>query len=91
MIHNAIGLVTVFCGIIFGRNDKTSPFSSSAIHGLYNIYHFLFVAKGPVDLVVVTSAQVHHDMLIAEKEHHCAGVLELIHRVVIRHLGVGFF
>jgi len=30
--------------------------------------------------------QVDHDVFIAEKRHHRAGIVELVHRVEVRHL-----
>ena len=34
------------------------------VNGLHNVDHLLLVLHGPVDLVVVTSAKVNHDVLV---------------------------
>ena len=46
----------------------------------------LLVVERPGDLVVVARAQVDHDVLVAEEEHHRAGVVQLVHVVEVRHL-----
>ena len=43
----------------------------------------LLVFHGPVDLVVVSGAQVNHHVLVAEEEHDGAGVVELVHLVEV--------
>ena len=48
--------------------------------------HLLLVVEGPRDLVVVTRAEVDHDVLVAEEEHDGAGVVQLVHVVEVRHL-----
>jgi len=40
----------------------------------------------PIYLVVITSPQINHDMLITIKEHHRAGVIQFIHLVEIWYL-----
>jgi hypothetical protein len=47
---------------------------------------YLLVLHGPVDLVIVTGAQIDHDVLVAKKEHDGAGIVQLIHLVEVRHL-----
>lgn len=46
----------------------------------------LLVVEGPRDLVVVSGAEIDHDVLVSEKEHHGAGVVQLVHIVEVRHL-----
>lgn len=61
-------LVSVLCGVVFGRHHQAPAFAGTAVHGLYDIDHLLLVLHGPVDLVVVACAQVNHDVLVPEKE-----------------------
>ena len=58
--------VSVLSGIIFGRNDETPSFSCSPVHGLDDVNHLLLVLKWPVDFVVVSRAQVHHNVFVSE-------------------------
>ena len=39
----------------------------------------LFVLHGPIDLVVVSRAQINHDVLVTEEEHTGARVVQLVH------------
>lgn len=79
--------VTILGGVIFGGDDQTAPFPCASIYSLNNVDEFLFVLQGPIDLVVVASTKIDHDMLVAEEEHHRWGVIQFIHGVKIRHLG----
>ena len=58
--------VSVLCGVIFGRDDETAPLPGSPVHGLDDVYHLLLVLHGPVDFVVVSRAQVHHNVFVSE-------------------------
>ena len=42
--------------------------SIKPVNGLHNVNHLLLVLHGPVDLVVVTSTQINHDVFVPE--HH---------------------
>lgn len=52
--------------------------------------HLLLVVKCPRYLVVVTGAEIDHDVLVSEEEHHRAGVIELVHIVEVGHLSSFF-
>ncbi len=78
--------VSVLCGVIFGRHNKTSSLPGSPVHGLDNVDHLLLVLHGPVDLVVIAGAQIDHDVLVPEEEHDRAGVVQLVHLVEVGHL-----
>ena len=41
--------------------------SIKPVNGLHNVNHLLLVLHGPVDLVVVTSTQINHDVLVPER------------------------
>lgn len=58
------GSISVFCWVVFWRNNKTSSFPCSSVYCFNNVYHFLFVLHCPVDLVVVACAQINHDVLV---------------------------
>lgn len=45
--------------------------------------HYLLVLHGPVYFVVVTGAQIDHDVLVAKEEHNRAGVIQLVHFVEV--------
>jgi hypothetical protein len=66
-------LVSVLGGIVFWRHDETPPLPRAPVHGLDDVHALLLVLHGPVDLVVVASAQVDHDVLVPErgKEKSC--------------------
>lgn len=63
-------LVSVFGWVVFGGHHKTSSFPCSPVDGLNNVYHLLFVLHCPVDFVVVTRAQVDHDVLVPVEQHN---------------------
>ena len=44
----------------------------------------LLVVHGPIYLVVISSAQINHDVLIPEEKHDRARVIQLVHSVEIR-------
>merc|ERR1711977_317469 len=71
-------LVPPLGGVVLGRHDKTSPLPRAFVHGLDDVDHLLLVGHGPADLVVVTSAEIDHDVLVAEEEHGRAGIVELV-------------
>ena len=78
--------IFIFGGVVLGRNDQTTTFACSSVHRLNNIYEFLFVCQGPVDLVVVTRPKIDHDVLVSEEEHDSARIVQLVHSIEIRHL-----
>ena len=79
-------LISVFGGIIFGRNHQTSSLPRPPVYSLHNVHQLLFVLHGPVDLVVVPRAQVNHDVFVPEEEHGGAGVVQLVHLIEIGNL-----
>lgn len=58
--------ISVFCRIILWWHHQTSSFSRSSVHRFNNVYHLLLVLHCPVDLVVVTGAQINHDVFVPE-------------------------
>eukprot|EP00306_Pavlova_sp_CCMP459_P021172 CAMPEP_0185541328 /NCGR_PEP_ID=MMETSP1381-20130426/1892_1 /TAXON_ID=298111 /ORGANISM="Pavlova sp., Strain CCMP459" /LENGTH=184 /DNA_ID=CAMNT_0028153231 /DNA_START=988 /DNA_END=1543 /DNA_ORIENTATION=- len=67
-------------------DHETASFARTPVDGLDDVDHLLLVCQGPVDLVVVTRAQVDHDMLVPEEEHDSARVVEFVHGVEVGHL-----
>jgi len=57
------------------------------VHNVDDVDELLLVIHGPVDFIVVASAKVNLDLLVAEEEHDGAGVIQLIHVVEVRHFG----
>lgn len=70
----------------FWGDDQPAPLAGSSVDHLHNVDEFLLVRHRPVDLVIVSRAQVNHDVLVAEEEHDRAGVVELVHRIEGWHL-----
>lgn len=58
--------ISVFCRIILWRHHQTSSFSRPSVHRFNNVYHLLLVLHRPVDLIVVTGAQINHDVFVPE-------------------------
>lgn len=71
-------LVSVLGGVVLGRDDEAAALARAAVHRLDDVDHLLLVLQRPVDLVVVAGAQVDHDVLVAEEEHHGARVVQLV-------------
>ena len=59
-----------------GADYETSTLLGAAVDCLDNVDEFLLILKHPIQLVVVTSSEIAHDVLIAEEEHDGAGVVE---------------
>lgn len=77
--------VAVLRTVVLRRYDQSSSFPCSAINSFDYVNHLLLVVEGPIDLVIVTGAQVHHDVLVPEEEHHSAGIVQLVHGVKVWH------
>ena len=58
-------LVSVFGWVILGRHDQTSSLPGSPVDSLHDVNQLLLVLHGPVDLVIVTSSQVDHDVFVS--------------------------
>ena len=54
--------------LTLGRHHQPAPLARAAVHRLHNVDKLLLVVHRPVDLVVVASAQVDHDVLRARDE-----------------------
>ena len=80
------GLVSVLGGVVFGCNNQTTTLPRPTVNCLNNVNELLLVLEGPVDLVVVSSAKINHNVLVPEEEHDCGWVIKLVHCVEIRHL-----
>jgi hypothetical protein len=85
VIHHA-ALVSVFRRVIFGRHHETSSLACPSVDDFNDVRNLLLAVQGPVDLVVVTSSKVDHDVLVSEKKHYGARIVQLVHGVEIRNL-----
>jgi len=61
--------VAIFGGVIFGSDNKTTTLPRTAVDGLDNVDELLIVLQSPIDLVVVASTKIDHDVLVPEEEH----------------------
>lgn len=68
MNHPTQASVSVLGGVVLGRHNQASALTGATVHSLYDVHHLLLVLHGPVDLVVVASAQVNHDVLVPAKK-----------------------
>ena len=71
-------LVSILGGVIFRWYHETSTLSRSTIHSLNDVDHFLFVLERPIDFVVVSGAQIDHDVFVAKEEHNSAGIVQFV-------------
>lgn len=69
--------------VILGANYQTSALLGAPKYGLKNVDELLLVVKNPVQFVVVTGAKIAHYVFVAEEEHDCAGVVQLVHGIEI--------
>jgi hypothetical protein len=79
-------LVSVFRRVIFGRHHETSSLACPSVDDFDDVRNLLLAVQGPVDLVVVTSPKVDHDVLVSKKKHYGARIVQLVHGVEIRNL-----
>ena len=82
-ITHAHSSVSVLCRVVLWRDHETPTLPGAPVDGLHDVHHLLLVLHGPVDLVVVSRAQVDHDVLVAEEEHDGARVVQLVHLVEV--------
>ena len=75
---------TLAYSVTFWRHYKSSPFACSTVDYLHNVNKLLLVVHGPIYLVVISSAQINHDVLIPEEKHDRARVIQFVHSVEIR-------
>ncbi|CAD0203491.1 unnamed protein product [Chrysodeixis includens] len=80
---HCVVLVSVLGGVVLGRHHQTAALARAAVHRLDDVNHLLLVFQRPVDLVVVAGAQIYHNVLVAEEEHHRAGVIQLVHFIKV--------
>ena len=67
-------------------NYKTPALLGAAVDGLDDVDQLLLVLQHPVELVVVSGAEVAEHVLVAPEEEDGAGVVELVHAVEVGHL-----
>lgn len=79
-------LIAVPRGVVLRTDDETTAFLGALVDGLTDIDKLLLVLENKVELVVVTGTQVDHHVLVTEKPHDSARVVELVHLVEIGYL-----
>ena len=62
-----------------GTDNQTTALLCALVDSLDNIDQLLFVLQDPVQLVVVTSSEITHHMLVSVEEHDCHPVVKLVH------------
>ena len=60
--------VPVFCRVVDGARDEAPALARPTVDRLDDIYEILLICHGPVDFVVVSRAEVHHDVLKGDWE-----------------------
>jgi hypothetical protein len=60
--------VSVSCAVILGADHQTSTLLCSPVNGFNNVDELLLVLQHPVELVVVTSSEIAHHVLVAKEE-----------------------
>lgn len=79
-------LVSVSSRVVLRTNNQTSSLLSSSVDGLNNINQLLFILQHPIQLVVITSSEITHHVLVAEEEHDGHGIVKFVHLVEVRDL-----
>jgi hypothetical protein len=63
-------LISIFCRVIFWRHNQTSPLSRTTVNGFDDVNEFLLVFNRPIYFVVISGAQINHNVLVSEEKHH---------------------
>jgi len=72
--------------VIFGTDDQTLALACPSVNTFKNVNKFLFIFQSPCHLVVVSSAEVDHDVSVSKKEHHCHLVVQFVHCIEVWYL-----
>lgn len=75
--------VSVPRAVVLRADHQTSALLRSPVNRLDNVNEFLLILQHPVELVVVTGAEIAHHVLVAEEEEDGAGVVQLVHGIEI--------
>lgn len=70
--------------IVLGTNYEAATLLGTSVDGLDNIDQFLFILQHPVELVIIPSSKITHDMFVPEEKHNGAWIIKLIHLVEVR-------
>ena len=69
--------------LTFGADYQTATLLCTLVDCLDDVDQLLLVLQHPVQLVVVTCAEIAHHVFVAVEEHNCHSVIELVHLVEI--------
>jgi hypothetical protein len=72
--------------VILRAHHQTPSFLRALVNRLNNINKLLLILEHPVQLVVISRAEIAHHVLVAEEEHHRDRVVQLVHLLEIGHL-----
>lgn len=72
--------------LTFRTHDETAPFLSTLVDSFNNVYQLLLIFKHPIQLVVVTCAEIAHHMLVPPEEHDRHGIEKFVHGIEFRYL-----
>jgi hypothetical protein len=86
VVETSTYLISVSSRVIFRTNNQTTTLLSASIDGLDDIDQLLLVLQNPVQLVVVTSAEIAHHVFVAEEEHQGDWVVDFVHLLEVRNL-----
>lgn len=63
--------------LTLGTDNKTTTLLGPTVDGLDDIDQLLLVFQNPVQLIVVTGAEITHHVFVTEEEHDCNRVVKL--------------
>lgn len=70
----------------FGADHQTTALLGALVYRLDDVDQLLLVLQHPVQLVVISCAEIAHHVLVAVKEHDRHPVIKLVHLVEVRDL-----
>ena len=63
----------------FRTNNQTPPLLRTLINRLNNINQLLLILQHPIQLIVVSRAEITHHVFVAEEEHQRHGIVQFVH------------
>ena len=72
--------------VVFWANNETFTFRCTSVYDLENVNQLLLILQSPYHLVIVSCAEVDHDVSVAEEKHDSARVIQLVHCTEVGYL-----
>lgn len=69
-----------------GTDDQTATLLCTLVDGLDDVDQLLLVLQYPIQLVIVSRAEIAHHVFISIEEHYRHCIVELVHLAEIRDL-----